>query len=1317
MAAQGVPTNPSSHNIATILPKLSDQDPDIRYMTLNDLHKMLLVGGPNFLSHDYTTCAKLVEGLLHTLNDSNGDVQNMSVQTLGAFVKKAPESILCPTIEKVSQVKTGNSVDTTLAATAVRQIVTSLAQPVAGVPRSGKVLEAYNAISKALIPRLVGKVVVPVPNAKGLPSPPRGMLEDDLASGHDSNAIDLLTDVARCFGPMLQEVELQALEQICMRILEAEKCGMVMKKKAVTAIAALSPYFTDGLLAHHVSYSIEQLRQPHITSQQRKLYLQVYGSLAKTIPQKFGPYLKTLTPFVLAPLSQEELEQQRESEAENEGERDVQLEEAREAALVAIENFLQACAQDMKAYIKDVADSSTRFLKYEPNVADDEDEEMEEEDEDEEEFEADEDFEEETGFDDEDDVSWKVRRCSAKTLHALIDTLDPNDPVVYGQIAPALIVRFKEKEESVRNEVIATLAFLIAKTGFSAAGHADNHHSTAQPSRKRRRGFSESLGSDHSAHHHTNGYASPSTPPPTDKATQGLAKMNPEVVKAVAKLLKSNTVPTTSKQALVSLIKDMVIAQKGGLADRTDQVLDPVIDVLSTLGSNPASNSLRVEIMHQLRVIAEYHSSSVIQPAKVVPALAKASKDRYAKVSAEALATIEAYIKALTPPRATKAQSGQYLSQLYQVAVERVGATDTDTEVRQKAVQALGLLIGRTSGSTGANLLSQNDRFAGQQIIAERLRNELTRLACVRAVDTIAVLAQSPQDFKPGWVDAVALELGAQLNKASRSLRGASLAALKMLAVNQASRESLSDSTISQLVSMLVSLLRPDDLHMMGPALIVLAAFAKDRPTLVATGDVISGICAIVVSSSITGVALDALVTCVDAIGQAGAGQNLMQALLNVGTQGDPDITGQVIGTLLVAGGEGKMGVRLADFTRELSVQQDETKKCLALSVLGEAALRLGTSCPLKPTSFTPYFADNSDKVKLSAAVALGRAGAGDVKTYLPSIMEALNSNERQYLLLHSVKELLQHSNAEEDIKPYMEVLWQNIVNSGQAEDNKVVGAECIGRLAIIDPAAYLPQLQTFLQNSNPADRGMVISALRYVFSETEGGYDDNLRTTIIPMLATMLADNNLDNQRMSLTTFNSALHNKPDLVLPHLQDLLPYAMRATVIRPELVREVKMGPFTLKVDDGKDMRHSAYETLYALLDTPASRQRLDIPAFYDRIVAGLGDEHEIKILCCLVLSKLLVIAPAETMRRLDDLAAALRAVLAEKLKENAVKQDVEKLNERQKAVIKVSVVLNKGAAAGVEESRGWRDYFEWVRKEMAPLLKTAEEEMRGAAEF
>lgn len=1328
-------TNPTPHQVASLLPKLQDADSDIRYMTLVDLNTMLVNGHIGFLSHDYTACAKIVEGLLCTLNDSHGDVQNQAIKTLGAFVNKAPEAILCPTIEKVSNIKTDQSVDTSIPALAVRAIVVALPHPTPGIARNDRVTSAYNAVSKALIPRLVGRVIIPIPGGKAVPAPPRGMLQDDLETGNDSSSLDLLAEVARCFGTMLQDPEVEALEQITMQILESERCGTVMKKKAVNALSTLALYFNDSILSNHVSYSIERLREPHLTSQQRKLYLTVFGSLARSIPQKFGPYLKTLAPFVLAPLSQEELDQQREAEAEADGERDVQMEEVREAALVAIESFLEACAQDMRTYTKEVVESATRFLKYEPNMADDDDEDMEEEEEEEDEYAGDDDFEEETGFEDEDDVSWKVRRCSAKALHALVGVLDANDPVMYSQLAPALISRFKEREESVRTEIIATLAFLITKTGSISSVKSGAEHPTNTQSRKRRRGFSESVGSDlRTQQSLMNGYASPSTPPPVDSATKGLAKINPDIVKGATKLLNTST-PAT-KQGIISLLKDMVAAQQGGLSDHADLVIGPVVETMtSSIGSNVAANALRVEALGLLRVIAEMHSSKVIQPhlKAIIPTLVSAANDRIAKIAGEAFTTIEVFIKALTPPRSAAGKNGEALTQLYRVVVERISASDTDTEVRQKAVQALGLVIGRTSGSPASNLLSQEDRFAGQQLIAERMKNELTRLACVRAIDTIAVLAQNKKDFKPEFVDNVAVELGAQLRKSSRSLRGASLSALRMLAVNEASRETMSDATVANLVDALVPLLEPKDLHMMSPALIVLAAFTKDKPKVVSSKAVVDGICKIV-RAPLSGVALDSLLTFVEAIGHAGVGKTLMSALLQVAPYGDTDVTGQVIGTLLVSsprtssaltcdptcwredtnnhglqvsGGESS-GVKLGDFLNELQTQTDDSKKCLALSVLGEAGLRMGSSSPLKPNNFTAHF-NGTEKVKLAAAVALGRAGAGDVKEYLPQILQGMSVG-KQYLLLHSVKELLQHSNAEDEIRPYTKNLWENIINSGQAEDNKVVGAECVGRLAIIDPTAYLPQLQTFLKNPNPAVRGMVISALRYVFSDTEDVYNPNLQSNIVPMLSTMLNDTNLDNQRLSLTTFNSALHNKPDLVLPHLPELLPVAMQATVIRPELIREVSMGPFKHKVDDGLEMRKSAYETLYALLDSAASRSRLDIVSFYDRIVAGITDEHEIKILCCLLLGKLLVISPAESARRLESLAQNFRVVLAFKPKDTAVKQELEKLAEQQRSIIKASVAFDK--AMPDTDSRSWKEYMDWVRKEYSSMHRFAEDEGR-----
>jgi cullin-associated NEDD8-dissociated protein 1 len=249
----------------------------------------------------------------------------------------------------------------------------------------------------------------------------------------------------------------------------------------------------------------------------------------------------------------------------------------------------------------------------------------------------------------------------------------------------------------------------------------------------------------------------------------------------------------------------------------------------------------------------------------------------------------------------------------------------------------------------------------------------------------------------------------------------------------------------------------------------------------------------------------------------------------------------------------------------------------------------------------------------------------------------------------------------------------------------------------------------------------MVISALRYTFSDTDEAYDEYLRPIVVPMLVQMLNEPDLENRRLALMSFNSAMHNKPDIILPALDQLLPLAMKETVVKPELIREVQMGPFKHKVDDGLEIRKSAYETLYALLETSFARlSPIEVSDFFDRVVAGITDEHDIRILCNLMLTKLMLTAPDQVRSRLESIAENFRTVLMIKAKENAVKQEIEKIQEGAKGVLKVSVLLNKqmgtevavGTAQDDPQLRVWNQYWEWVAKEHAAALKTIVDDMK-----
>jgi cullin-associated NEDD8-dissociated protein 1 len=100
----------------------------------------------------------------------------------------------------------------------------------------------------------------------------------------------------------------------------------------------------------------------------------------------------------------------------------------------------------------------------------------------------------------------------------------------------------------------------------------------------------------------------------------------------------------------------------------------------------------------------------------------------------------------------------------------------------------------------------------------------------------------------------------------------------------------------------------------------------------------------------------------------------------------------------------------------------------------------------------------------------------------------------------------------------------------------------------------------------------MVIQAIRYTLPDSDETFDSVLKTTLIDMLIIMLRDPELENRRLALTTLNSAAHNKPDLIIPNLGQLLPLVMKESVVKPELIREVMMGPFKHKVDDGLEVR-------------------------------------------------------------------------------------------------------------------------------------------------
>src|SRR3569833_447928 len=535
--------------------------------------------------------------------------------SLGPLVVKLPSQIIGPLMEKLSSLKLENSVDNTVPALALKTVIEALPRPAMGVVPTKDVAEAYAGVSRVLIPRLLGRNLLQT-RAGGnqnvrLPPPQEGLLESEFSLNPES--VDVLIEVVRCFGPMLQPVEIEAMQDTVVTLLEKDRGTSVVKKRAVVAVSILAIYLSADVLATFVSRSVSALRDPKVSAVTRRLYITIMGSMARSIPGRFGQHIDAVVPFILDPLNEAELAGH--LEALGEGNDTTDFNEVRESALVALEAFLASCPKQMQPYTDETLASCLRYLKYDPNYAVDDDEDMDE-DEDEEdeddidELEEDDEFEAGGDFDDDDDASWKVRRRAAKAIYTLISTRSSSGDlldsgVLYDQAAPALIRRFDEREENVRLEVISAMSLLVRKTGegiipeFSIDGTPSEFVPQLPNNRKRRRQSSGaggpsllSLTRTSSALSET-GLTSPTQEKiPTTGPRAALAAKTPAIIKAEAHLLKGKLIPT--KQAVINLLDDIVAVQQGGLSDYFEQLIGPVIEVINPRTTSGFSSSLTV---------------------------------------------------------------------------------------------------------------------------------------------------------------------------------------------------------------------------------------------------------------------------------------------------------------------------------------------------------------------------------------------------------------------------------------------------------------------------------------------------------------------------------------------------------------------------------------------------------------------------------------------------------------------------------------------------------------------------------------------------
>ncbi|MCO5581046.1 hypothetical protein L7F22_034921 [Adiantum nelumboides] len=578
-------------------------------------------------------------------------------------------------------------------------------------------------------------------------------------------------------------------------------------------------------------------------------------------------------------------------------------------------------------------------------------------------------------------------------------------------------------------------------------------------------------------------------------------------------------------------------------------------------------------------------------------------------------------------------------------------------------------------------------------LLIDRLRNEVTRLVAVKVVAEVASSPIIRGEMFDTFIQDSINEVATLLRKSNRVLK---LSAFDCLAsLLKRSGDHLAAASANLIVTEIEPLLTHESNFTLVPVALqsvnLILASNQAAHSGVQTS-ILPAIYSMVRSPLLQGPGLEAVLDFLQSMLRVDASltqdvlRNLMAALQTVKKSSSPSAThinstvAQCIGAVVKANpSAGASVIESASQVINDASSHTEAELYFNLLVLGEVG-RLEDFAKRKALfdKVLSFFEAKAEEVKGAAAFAVGNMSVGNLEAFLPVIEQQMagGDDRRRLLALSALKELISHGSAQQ-LSVVANRIWAPLFDICNTTDEATrnLGAECLARLTLTDPARYLPQLQGRLHDPVATTRAAVIAAIRYTLTGKESSqYDVELAPTMVEFLS-LLKDDDLDVRRHAMFALNSAAHHKASLIRPHLSVLLPSMYEQTIPRPELLRKVTMGPFTVTMDDGLELRKNAFETMYTLLDTCFGQ--IKIEELLSRVIAGLTDDDGIKVLCYLMLVRLVALAPAHISQHLDDLVEPMTSTLKVKLRDQATKQEVEKSTELHRAIFRAMIALER----------------------------------------
>ncbi|KNE70741.1 hypothetical protein AMAG_15493 [Allomyces macrogynus ATCC 38327] len=1038
------------------------------------------------------------------------------------------------------------------------------------------------------------------------------------AEATQADLLDLLTDLLTRFAPAIRQID--QITSTLLVLLRHRK--PTLRKRAAVALGHAVPLVAnpDPLIVA----VLKDAQQSNTAPAVRRTYVQCLGHVAKVAgADRVRAHVPAILTVVAAPLQQQADEDMDDAEAAAEED------ELREACLQTLEAVLAACPSAIGPHAGTLVDSAVQWLQYDPNYVyddDDDDEALDDqagsggsdlEDEDDG-FDAGAD-DEGQGYSDDEDMAWKVRRAAARFLTTFVAAIaaardEQAMTAIVSRIYPVLTKRFEEREEGVRLEVLGTTTavFRAIVAAHDAARGAAQIVQSAQTRLVRRL-------AKHVFRHKSHA---------TRQA--GFA-----VLRVAVPVLDWSSVEWAPIIAAVeATVADDKVAASG----------------IATAGVGSAATvaALKSECFALLNALCTLPANVV--PGNVVASLAAAVivalDDKNYKVASDALTVAERMVPVLVA-----SEHLETVHTLYANAIAKLlaAATALDDEVKERALLLLGTILAQAG--TAAGLADKQDEWAA--VLNKRLSNEVSRMTAAKVVLTIVSGAPGVTvPIRRDLADALVAELGQHVRKTVRALRETTLAALTELVRRYGSE--LNPAGVQALVEDVKDLVQAEDLPLAALALKTLAAAVAQVPdaTLPAVeAQVYPIVLSLLAQPQIAGThTLDGVLALLRAVPAGHLAMRLYQALM-----GQPPTQPAILAKAVAAVAPQTDVPQVVNMLRAMArdANQPAPARHLAVRALGELGRTtpIGSDAALVQDMVAYLGVEGDEELKTAAADALGLLAVGHAAGVVPRLVQEMN----------------QARPVGRAPVPRVPARTERL-----EEGARLVLGECLGQLTRLDLATRGPQLQEALSTPEPAVRAVALGAFKYVLAHPIAG-DAAILASLVPAFAAAIGDSDLPVRRAALVAVQAAAHSRALLLAPVLAHVQPLLERELRVRPELVREVVMGPFKHKVDDGLETRKLAVETVMNMLDMPAAaRHVLNAESLARVIFEELTDVHDVQLLAYQALAKLPVAAVKPV---LDAMVKPVETAVFPKVKTNAVQQEVDKTNELMRAALRAVVTI------------------------------------------